>query len=73
MTAEEAEARRRGRSELPVLRILRDLEPRATTALSLLEQADQVGDGMIFSDGGARKMSRVGRQGRWRTVALTGL
>ena len=64
----------RGTSELLVLRILKVFESQATTALSLLEEADAtVGDGMMFTDGGARKMSRVGRQGRWRTVALTGL
>lgn len=64
----------RGTSELLVLRILEVFESQAATALSLLEEADAtVGDGMMFTDGGARKMSRVGRRGRWRTVALTGL
>lgn len=64
----------RGTSELLVLRILEVFESQPTTALSLLEVADAtVGDGMMFTDGGARKMSRVGRRGRWRTVALTGL
>ena len=65
---------KRGTSELLVLRILEVFESQPTTALSLLEEADAtVGDGMMFTDGGARKMSRVGRRGRWRTVALTGL
>lgn len=64
---------RRDTSGLLVLRILEDFEPQPTTALSLLEEADGRGWDDLRRWWGRKDEQGRGRQGRWRTVALTGL